>query len=520
MDAVRDIEGGASMAFGFNSVISLSNLYGIEYADFAAETAKLALWIAEYQQNARFIAAFGAEIPALPLSESGRIYCGNALRTNWNHFCDVATDCKILLVGNPPYLGANVMSTEQREDMKYVFTQLSNNYKTLDYVCAWFVKASHFITGKNAKFAFVATNSITQGSQVCTLWPLVLTEGLEIAFAYKSFKWKNNALNNAGVTVVIIGVRHTSQDEKYLITEAGSLLLENINGYLVDAADVYVTPSKKPLNLLPLMQKGNQPTDGGHLILTKIERDEVVAEYPEVNRLIKKLLGSREIINGDVRYCYWIADDDLDFVARFPFIPARLERVVEMRKGSPDKGTRDLASRPHQFREFRCSDVTIGIPSVSSENREFLPAAIFDSSTILTNLALAIYDAEEWHFALVVSKLHELWIRAVCGQLETRIRYSSTLGWHTFPIPKLTQEQKIQLNESAREILLVRESYYPQSISDLYAKGGVPDNLMSAHNKNDQLLESFYRDEPFESDDERLAHLFERYVEMTNGVEQ
>ncbi|GAC31733.1 DNA methyltransferase [Paraglaciecola polaris] len=520
MDAVRDIEGGASMAFGFNSVISLSNFYGIEYADFAAETAKLALWIAEYQQNSRFVAAFGAEIPALPLRESGNILCANSLQVDWSAFCSSVNNQPIFLVGNPPYLGSTWMNTQQKEDMKSVFSPYTKNYKTLDYVCAWFLKGAKFLSSFNAKMAFVATNSITQGSQVATLWPIVFDFELEIFFAYKSFKWSNNASNNAAVICVIVGVQQQSDDAKVIFEENDYKNASNINGYLLDAPNIVIQASQKPINRMPLMQKGNQPTDGGNLILSEDEKNNLVSSFPELDSYIKKIVGSKEIINGGHRYCLWFSDADLDFALNHRGISTRIAAVREMRLNSPDLGTRKMANKPHMFRESRTSELTLGIPSVSSENRAYLPAEIFNSSTILTNLALAIYDAQLWHFSVIVSKIHYIWITTVCGRLKTDFRYSSTLGWHTFPIPELNQCQKESLIESARKILLIRESYYPKNIAELYDRKNMPEDLRQAHQDNDELLESFYQNKPFVTDEDRLAHLFARYVEMTKGVDQ
>ena len=517
LDALRDIEQGASMAFGFASIISLNNFYGIELADFAAETAKLALWIAEYQQNARFSAAFGAEIPSLPLKSSCKVLCENALRVSWSEFCPLQSKSEIYLVGNPPYYGATGMDKSKKADMELVFSKYTKNYKILDYVCAWFLKAAEFIDGTDNSYSFVATNSINQGSQVAILWPILFKKNMEIFFARQSFKWSNNASNQAAVICVVIGVRGKRDEEVKIYSENRIKVSSNINGYLLNAPNVEVLPSKVPLNGLPLMQKGNQPTDGGNLILSHEERANVLRKYPELDKYMKRLLGSKEIINGGDRFCFWIDNRDLNFAENHPLLSARLKAVEQMRLASPDKGTQKLAKRSHQFREFRLSDCTLAVPSVSSENRNILPASIYNSSTILTNLALAVYNAELWHFSIVVSRMHFLWITTVCGRLKSDFRYSSTLGWHTFPLPFLTGENKRQLGSLGREILVTREKYFPKSIADLYDPKNMPDDLRKEHEDNDTLFESFYRDEPFKDDNDRLTHLFERYVEMVEN---
>jgi hypothetical protein len=522
MDAVRDLEGGASMAFGFNSVISLSNFYGIEYADFAAETAKLALWIAEYQQNARFIAAFGADIPALPLKEPGRIACGNSLTIDWEDFCSPTVTSEIFLASNPPYLGSTWMDEQQKKDIKSIFKDHTRNFKTLDYVCGWFLKGSTFCKNKNAALAFVATNSIVQGSHVPILWPIIFGNNLEISFAYTSFKWKNNAANNAGVTCVIIGLVANNSEKKQLFKEERVEECKNINGYLLNAPNLIVEKANTPISFLPEMDYGNKPVDGGYLILSAAERDNMVEHYPESFPLIKKFIGSQELIKGIVRYCLWIKSSSIELAHSIEPIKKRLCEVEKMRSLSTKKQTQEKAKLPHEFGEVR--QVRLGslivIPSVSSENREYLPVDIKKNDTVISNLAFGIYDCDEWVFSVLCSRLHLLWVKTVCGQLETRIRYSNTLGWNTFPFPSISDEQVTLVNDAARKILLTRENHFPKSIAELYDKKNMPDDLLEAHLENDKLIESFYRDAPFENDEDRLAHLFARYVEMTKGLDQ
>ncbi len=522
MDAVRDLEGGASMAFGFNSVISLSNFYGIEYADFAAETAKLALWIAEYQQNARFIAAFGAEIPALPLSDSGKILRGNALRIDWCEYCKVSNTQELFMLGNPPYLGSAWMKKEQKDDMKIVFSSRLRNFGTLDYVCAWFLKAADFCHSENFKFAFVATNSIVQGGHVPLLWPLLFEQGHQIFFAYRSFHWKNNAADNAGVTCVITGLSKKKTSEKYIFDSMEKLTAQNINGYLVDAPNVAVTPQTNPLFALPPMDRGSSPIDGGGLLLSEHEYHNLIADHPEAEVLVKRYVGSQELIKGQIRYCLWVTDENEGLAKSIPELQRRFELVKEMRGNSSKEQTRKLACLPHKFGEIRQykSDLTIAIPRVSSENRDYLPVDILSRHEIISDRNFGIYNAKLWELSIVASKLHYVWIASICVRLRNDFSYSNTLGWNTFPIPKIDSAQKEQLASSARKILLARENHFPKSIAELYDRKSMPDDLHEAHLENDKLIETFYQDEPFINDEDRLAHLFERYVEMTKGSEQ
>lgn len=519
LDALRDISQGASMAFGFNTMVSLSNFYGIEYADFAAETAKLALWIAEYQQNARFAAAFGNSIPALPLRNSGNILCENALRVDWSEFCPLNDSSETYLVGNPPYLGSTWMDKEQKADMALVFSPHTKSFKTLDYVCAWFLKATQYCAGHNAAFAFVATNSIVQGAHVPTLWPLLFNSGMEIGFAYTSFTWKNNASNNAGVTCVIVGMRNKSDAIKLIFTNDEAITATNINGYLLDAANIEIAKASKPITCLPLMDYGNKPVDGGNLILSVDERGKLEADYPEANKLLKKFVGSQELIKGSVRYCLWINDDDLSLALKNEWITKRIEKVREMRLQSSKQQTREQASRAHQFGEARQyqSALTIAIPRVSSENREYLPVDVLTQGEIISDRNFGIYDGPMWALALIASKMHHAWIATVCVRLRNDFSYSNTLGWNTFPVPDLTDEQKECLTQSARNIILTREGHFPKTIADLYDPKKMPEDLRQAHEDNDNLIDSLYREEPFADENDRLTHLFERYVELTQG---
>jgi len=377
MDALRDLSGGASMAFGFNSVVSLNNFYGIEYADFAAETAKLALWIAEYQQNARFTAAFGESIPALPLKDAGNIICGNSLRMNWEQVCPHNDGCEVFVVGNPPYLGSTWMSKEQKMDMELVFSSSIKSYKTLDYVCAWFFKAKLFTKHENIAFAFVATNTLVQGGHVSTLWPHLTDGKLSITFCHTSFKWSNNAANKAGVTCVIVGMRLNYAGKKIIYSRENHHEAKNINAYLLDAPDIIVSKSAKPLSRLPPMVYGNKPVDGGHLLLTEEEYKGLLAESYVATQFVRRFVGSQELIKGTRRYCLWVDDEQVSEALKVPEIKKRITLCRETRQNSRDSGANKLAEKPHQFREHNASSGnTIVIPRVSSENRPYLPVDV------------------------------------------------------------------------------------------------------------------------------------------------
>lgn len=513
LDALQDIEHGASMVFDFASYVRLSQFYGIEYTDFAAETAKLALWIAAHQANARFNAAFGAKMDALPLVDSGNILHGNALRVDWNEFCP-GDGAEVKICGNPPYLGSTWMNDEQKEDMRIAVSGRTKAYKSLDYVCAWFFKATGYCSANEAVFAFVATNSIVQGSHVAIIWPVLSDEEMEICFAHTSFKWKNYAANNAGVTCVIIGMRKKSNVRKIIFDNNEQKVVNNINGYLLDAANIFIEKANSPLNNLPSMEYGNKPVDDGCLIMTPQEASALQKDYPESKKFIRKFVGSRELIQGIERYCLWIDDKHLKKALQIKPIKSRIYSCKKFRLSSRDEGANKMALRAHQFRDFKDGKQNIVIPSVSSENREYLPVDILSNGEIISNASFAIYDGPIFSFALIASKMHFLWIATVCGKLKTDFRYSNTLGWHTFPVPEFTKNDIKLLEESAKGIILAREKHFPATIAHLYDPKKMPENLCRAHEENDRLIESLYRKKPFEDNQERLAYLFELYSKM------
>ncbi len=518
LDALRDLEGGASLAFGFSSVISLSNFYGIEYADFAAETAKLALWIAEYQQNARFIAAFGTEIPALPLSESGEVLNTNALIVEWESILNSHASMEIYIVGNPPYLGAKQLSKEQKSDLDSVFKGRVNSYKSFDYVSGWLYKGAKFCEKYNASLAFVMTNSIVQGLHASSLWPNILNEKIEISFAHKSFKWKNNAADNAGVTCVVVGVSQHSSKHKKLFDGENVKEVSRINSYLLNKPNIYIEKKNHSPFGLPDMSFGNMAYDGGALILSPEEKEKLLTESPHSQQFLKELIGSQELIRGAKRFCLWLNQDNYTEAAEIPFIRERIELCRENRLKSKDAGGVRLADTPFKFREcWETESLSIIVPRVFSENREYVTAGVINSEQIVSDSAFAIYDADLWMFSLLVSSIHLLWIKTVCGQLETRIRYSNTLGWHTFPCPSFNMAQKALLEQSAKNILLARESNFPKSIAELYNPQTMPADLKLAHEENDALVENFYFGSNDINDEDSLDILFHQYLESRQG---
>lgn len=509
MDIFREL-GGLAL-----SNVSLGNFYGIELDDFAHEVATLSLWLAEHQMNQLFFREFGRGKPALPLTQAGHIVHGNATRLDWVAVCPKRDGDEIYILGNPPYLGSSLQSAQQKEDMALVFKGI-DGYKNLDYIACWFLKGADYIQNHNAQFAFVSTNSICQGEQVALLWPHLFRRNVEIGFAHTSFKWVNNAKANAGVTVIIVGVRNEqAKTPKYLFSENRKVLVSNINAYLAQGRNVIVGKRSEPFASFAKLSYGNKPVDGGNLILSFDEKENLVNKYPVTINFLKRLIGSNELINGIERFCLWIKDTDLQIAFEIPEIVKRIEAVRKVRLDSRDEGANKMANYSHQFREmYETSSQSIVIPSVSSENREYIPMGFIGSDTIITNLAFAIYDAEPWLFSVLTSRMHMTWVRAVAGRLKSDYRYSSQLVYNTFPFPILSERQRAELEECTWRIIDEREYHSEKTLAQLYDPDKMPEGLRQAHRANDAAVERLYRSRPFETDEERLEYLFKLYEQM------
>jgi hypothetical protein len=496
------------------SGISLNHFYGIEIDDFAHEIAILSLWLAEHQMNQEFFKAFGRTKPALPLEQTGSIVYGNATRVDWEMVCPKNETDEIYILGNPPYLGARLQSDEQKSDMEFVFNEIKG-FNNLDYISCWFLKGSNYIDGYNAQYSFVTTNSICQGEQVALLWPFLLKDNLEIGFAHTSFKWANNAKANAGVIVSIIGLRNKNSKLKFIYKDHLKLAANNINSYLVNAKNTFIEKKSKPISKLPEMCFGSMANDGGNLFLNEQEKENLVSKYPEALKLLKKLVGAQEFIRGENKYCLWINDEDLELANQIPEIASRIEKCQQVRLSSKRGNTNDLASVAHKFGEIRFKETdSIIVPSVSSERREYIPMGYLDKKNIIVAPNFAIYDAEPWILTLLTSKTHMAWIKAVCGRLKTDYRYSSSLGYNTFPFPPISQSQKEELNQCVFRILEERENHSEKTLAQMYDPTKMPEGLREAHRLNDLAVERCYRSKPFESDEERLEYLFKLYEKM------
>lgn len=495
--------------------IHLNNFYGIEIDDFPCEIARLSLWLAQHQINMECYEKYNNANPTLPLTASGHIVCGNALRLDWNEVCP-AEDGPVYICGNPPFTGGQSCNEDQNEDKKLVLGEDMPKFGYIDYVACWFLRAAEYISHNiQATAAFVSTNSLFQGIQI-PFYEEIKALGVEYFFAYDSFKWKNNASHVAGVTVTIVGMSHyTSSQKKRLINETTKRVVQGINAYLIDGEDIIVgTTTQSPMNL-PQCKVGVLFADDGNLILSQKEKEELLKSHPEVKPLVKPLYGSAEFIKGQFRYCLWISDQTLELALSVPEIRERIERVKAFRLSSKDAGARNIMSqKPWQTREHpNISKSSIIIPLTSSERREYIPLGYLPAECVVTNLAYTISDAPLWLFAILTSRMHMAWVRTVAGKLETRIRYSNTLCYNTFPFPNLSENQKKALEDSAMRIIEARENHYENTMAQLYDPEKMPDDLRAAHESNDLLVDSLYRRSGFDSDSERLQELFRRYKE-------
>lgn len=515
LEKITDLE-GQSPTIKWTE-IQLSQFYGIEIDDFAHEMAILSLWLAEHQMNKVFeerLFDYGKSKPILPLKEAGQIKQGNATRREWNEVCPISSTDEVYVIGNPPYLGYSRQDETQKEDMKIVFSRV-NNYKKLDYIACWFYKGTNYIHNTRAKYAFVTTNSITQGEQVALLWPLVLSKGQEIDFAHQSFKWTNNAKGNAGVAVVIIGVRNIDGTDKFLYNQNLKQSVKNISPYLTNTGDLIVRARNKAISNFPEMIIGSKISDNGNLLLDQEGKNKILDQYPNAEKFIKKYIGASEFIKGTNRYCIHITEDNVKEAYKIKELAERFERVEIFRLNSKKLATKKKAETPHFFDEDKHQEGEfILVPQTSSELRTYIPIGFYDDSYVPSNGTRVIYKAEPWLFGIVSSKMHMIWTHATSGRLESRIQYTNTLCYNTFPFPDITTKQKENLNLYVFAILDERAKHPSKTMAQLYNVTTMPKGLLQAHHELDTAIEQCYRLQPFKNDTERLEYLFKQYEEM------
>lgn len=495
--------------------VTIDQFYGIELEEFPTEVARVSMLLMEHVMNMKVGKAFGDVIPSIPLKHSATIICANALTTPWE---DIIKPEKLnYIMGNPPFAGTSTTSTQQKKEIDYVFNGERVGY--LDYVGCWFMIASRYMEHTNIKAAFVSTNSICQGEQVEYLWEKLFNLGINIFFAYRTFKWSNEAQNNAAVFCVILGFSYTNC-KKYIFSEAKNDIsdhyikntVSNINGYIIDGTNTVIKSSTTPLACQLPMARGNQPSDGGHLIIEPEDYDLFIRTTPEAIPYVCKLLGAVEFLHNKNRYCLWLKNAPPN-ILELSAINERLKGVESMRLSSKASTTRDYAKFPHLFRQITQPEGCdfLLIPRVSSERRKYIPIGYINKSVKVTDSVHIVPNATHYDFAILTSAMHMAWMRTVCGRLKSDYRYSRDLCYNTFPWPNVSDKQKERIEELAENVLMAREMYPEKTLAEMYDPDKMPVELREAHTALDIAVDSLYRAKPFENDEERLSLLFKLY---------
>ncbi|MGD9887897.1 MAG: class I SAM-dependent DNA methyltransferase [Halothiobacillaceae bacterium] len=500
-------------------LVDVDQFYGIEIEEFPAQIAQVALWLTDHQMNMRVSEAFGQYFVRLPLKKAPNIVHGNALRLDWHDV--VAPEKLSYIVGNPPFIGAKFLNDAQRSEMTGIFAGVKNA-GLVDYVSAWYRKATDYMQANPAiHAAFVSTNSITQGEQVGALWPDLLARGIKLHFAHRTFQWTSEARGKAAVHCVIIGFGLRDVSEKWIFeydnpkSEPHAIKVSRINPYLVDAPDVVLANRSKPLCAVPEIGIGNKPIDGGHYLFTPDERDAFIAIEPNAAQWFRRWLGADEFINGYERWCLWLGDCPPNELRRMPEALKRVEAVKQFRLASKSAPTRKLAETPTRFHVENMPDSTyLLVPRVSSEKRVYVPIGFIRVDTLTSDSALISKNATPYHFGILTSMMHNAWMRAVAGRLESRYRYSAGIVYNNFPWPEPTDKQRASIEQCAQAVLDARADFPAATLADLYDPRTMPPELVKAHQALDKAVDAAYGVRSFESEAKRVAFLFERYQQL------
>lgn len=498
------------------SGISLNQFFGIEKSHFASETSKLSLWLAEHQMKIQFQNLFGEIKPSLPIKNLSNIICDNSININWVKFCELTKNTNfIYLIGNPPFKGFGSRSPDQQKDMIKIFGSSTK----ADYVSLWFLKGAEYLSQypKNSSLAFVSTNSTNQGEQVEIVWKKIFKYGVSILFANKSFIWRNNAANNAGVTVSIIGLGSIHNTKKILISKNEKKYVNNINPYLLPGNNLFIDKRSNPISFKEQMVLGDMAKDGEGLVLSDFEYRELINNYPEVKKYFKRFFGGIDFLRGVKRWCLWCDQSDYNKLKLIEPINKMFEIVRINRLKSKKQATKNFSKHPYRFVEIRKQfREAIIVPTTTSERRHFLPIGFVDRDTIITAPNQVIYGGTLSTFAILSSKMHALWLKTVGGRLTDRLRYSSQIVYNTFPFEISDENTYQKLEDLALNLLDTREKYSDLTISELYDPDKTPLPIIECHNKIDEVLEKNYKSAPFLSDEERIEYLFKFYEKLTN----
>lgn len=503
--------------------IDVDQFSGIEYEEFPARIAEVAMWLIDHQMNMMVSNAFGQYFARLPLKKSANIAHVDALETDWESV--VSKNELSYIIGNPPFIGSKVMKQNQRDQIVREFGSAAGG-GTLDYVSGWYIKAAKYVQNTTIKAAFVSTNSIVQGEQTSILWGQMLHKyNIKIHFAHRTFKWSNEAKGNAAVYCVIIGFANYETANKSIFEyehikgEAHEIKAKNINPYLVDAKDMLITKRTTPLCEVPKMSFGNMPLDGGNLILSDEEMNAFVLKEPKSEKYILPLISAHEFLNGKKRWCFWLVDATPSELKQLPEVLKRVELVQQFRLDSIAPSTRKFAAIPTLFRDRNQPDTYILVPSTTSENRKYIPLGFFDKNHIANNSCHIIPDGTKFHFGVLMSQMHMAWVRSVCGRLESRYRYSKDIVYNNFPWPENPSAKQVAAIESAAQNVLDARLLFPDSsLADLYDPLTMPQALLKAHSTLDRAVDLAYRPQAFTSEANRMVYLFELYEKYTTDL--
>lgn len=504
----------------FLSRINIEQFYGFEIEEFAADIARVSLWLMEHVMNMKMGEVFGQTIPTIPLKHRANIVCLDALENDWTKL--VCKEKISFIFGNPPFGGNSDDDNAKAKhaQIKRIFNNLSGS-GVLDYVTGWFKLAADFALDTPIECAFVSTNSIFQGQQVQPLWGTLLNQGIHLNFLHQTFRWSNEAKKNAGVYCMITGFSYVDHKTKLIFsqfTNKDPFIVEkvpHISPYGTKGDDTIIKKSKKSLSAPKDMLAGNQPSDGNNLIIEECDYESVIRTEPLSRQFIKKLLGSEELLHYKSRYCLWLKGVDSTIWGKYPLIKERVEKCRQSRLKSKDG--KKFANRAHEFRDLNNPESALVIPKVSSERREYIPAIFINSDTIVTDLCFLVPNASLYDFGILESHMHMTWMRTVCGRLKSDYRYSRDLCYNTFPWPQVNQKQKEQIKNLATNVLIAREMHPEMTLAELYDPDKMPDDLKKAHQELDFAVDHLYRKKGFESDEDRLQHLFKCYEALVNG---
>jgi hypothetical protein len=500
--------------------VDVDQFAGIEYDEFAVRVAEVAMWLIDHQMNVKVGNEFGQYFVRLPLKKAAKIVHGNSLRIDWESV--VAKEKLNFILGNPPFIGHHYQSVAQKEDLHHILHDVQAA-GVMDYVSAWFYKAAQYIQFTKIKVGFVSTNSVSQGEQVGILWGALLDKfSVIIHFAHRTFKWNNEAKGNAAVHCVIIGFANYEADEKYIFDyqdikgEPQLIRVKNINPYLVDASNLIIPNSNKPICNVPAMMYGSKPTDGGYFLLTQEEKTEFLKKEPEAEKFIKPFISAKEFLNGGERYCLWLVDIQPNELKKMPEILKRVEAVKKFRSESVASSTRDYSSHTLFRQVTQPKSDYILVPRTTSENRRYIPLGFFTADNIVSDTCQAIPNGDLYLFGMLTSTMHMTWVKYVCGRLKSDFRYSKDIVYNNYPFPETANDKQKQKVETAAQAVLDTRAKYPDSsLADLYDPLTMPPDLVKAHQTLDKAVDLCYRPQPFVSELNRIEYLFSLYEALS-----